>query len=508
VAVVTPAGVSSIGPAELYTYQATAPIVTGVSPNTGSNSGGTVVTINGADFNGATAVSFGGVAATGVTVVSPSQITATSPAGSVGTVDVTVTSPYGTSAVTPADQFTYLPSPTVTSISPTSGPMAGGTAVTVNGTNLTGLVSVTFGGLAASAITVNSSTQLTATAPAATVPGPVDVVVTTNGGSSPTSSADLYTFVAPTPTVTGVSPTSGSTNGGTAVTITGTGFTWASSVWFGNISASFTVNSSTQITATSPAHAAGLVDVLVTTLYGGTSAAVTADHFTYVSPPVIVSLNPGGGPNTGGTVVTITGSSFTGATSVWFGGTRATSFTVNSDSRITATSPAHAVGTVDVTVTTPYGTSPIVPADHFTFNSTNGPSWAVGGGSSPGSAPVRLPPHGQWGQTGGAAPGAVTPMSAASPSGGTPSVPLPGSRVAGPPNTTGQGASNPALAIGVADAPVALPHPMPTEVDPVFVNWSRHGRPNSVLLEPDYFSTLDAMTWSELLALLKHIASA
>ena len=84
-----------------------APTVTSVSPNTGPSSGGTGVTIGGCGFTGATAVQFAGTPATGVVVVSDTQITATSPAHAVGTVDVQVTTPAGTSAIVAADQFTY-----------------------------------------------------------------------------------------------------------------------------------------------------------------------------------------------------------------------------------------------------------------------------------------------------------------------------------------------------------------------------------------------------------------
>lgn len=69
--------------------------------------------------------------------------------------------------------------------------------------------------------------------------------------------------------------------------------------------------------------------------------------------------------------MTITGCGFTGATAVNFGATAATAFTVNTDASISATSPAHAAGTVDVTVTTPSGTSATAPADQFTYQSAN-----------------------------------------------------------------------------------------------------------------------------------------
>ncbi|MDR6769124.1 hypothetical protein J2W88_004432, partial [Acidovorax delafieldii] len=150
---------------------------------------------------------------------SATQITATAPAGT-GTVDVRVTTPIGTSATSAADQYTYVAAPTVTSISPTAGPTGGGTSVVITGTNFTGATAVSFGATAATGFTVNSATQITATAPAGSA-GTVDVRVTTTGGTSATSAADQYTYVA-APTVTSISPTAGPTGGGTSVVITGT----------------------------------------------------------------------------------------------------------------------------------------------------------------------------------------------------------------------------------------------------------------------------------------------
>lgn len=90
-----------------------------------------------------------------------------------------------------------------------------------------------------------------------------------------------------TPTVTSVSPSSGSSAGGTAVTITGTKFASITSVKFGTASASFTVNSTTSITAAAPAGT-GIVDVTISSAYG-TSATSSADQFTYI--PDYVPIN-------------------------------------------------------------------------------------------------------------------------------------------------------------------------------------------------------------------------
>jgi hypothetical protein len=71
---------------------------------------------------------------------------------------------------------------------------------------------------------------------------------------------------------------------------------------------------------------------------------------------------------TGNATVTITGTQFTGAGAVLFDGEAATSFTVNSDTQITAVTPAHAAGTVTITVTTPAGSAE--SASGFTYIET------------------------------------------------------------------------------------------------------------------------------------------
>lgn len=136
-------------------------------------------------------------------------------------------------------------------------------------------------------------------------------------------------------------PTSGSS--GTVVSITGTDFTGATDVSFGGVpAASFTVNSATSITATVASGATGAVSV---TTPSGTASLGT---FTYsVSPITIIDFAPNsGGP---GTVVTINGSNFTGATGISFGGVPATAFTVLSDNQITAVVGNGNTGPVTVT---------------------------------------------------------------------------------------------------------------------------------------------------------------
>src|SRR5262245_7364533 len=100
--------------------------------------------------------------------------------------------------------------PTVTNVNPNTGPTSGGTSVTITRTNCSGATAVSFGGNAAAPFSVNSATQITATAPAGV--GTVDVTVTTAGGTSAISSSDRFTY-GPAPTVTNVNPNTGPTSG-------------------------------------------------------------------------------------------------------------------------------------------------------------------------------------------------------------------------------------------------------------------------------------------------------
>ena len=200
VTVTTPVGTSATSAADQFTYTVAAPTVTGHQPDFGPTTGGTLVTITGTSFTGATAVDFGSMPATNFTVVNDTTVTADSPGG-MGTVDVTVTTPVGVSATSPADQFTYVAAavPTVTGLSPTSGPPTGGTLVTITGTGFTGATAVDFGTTPATNVTVVSATSITADSPAGT--GTVNVTVTTPAGTSATSTADQFAFTTAGPTV-------------------------------------------------------------------------------------------------------------------------------------------------------------------------------------------------------------------------------------------------------------------------------------------------------------------
>jgi hypothetical protein len=167
-----------------------------------------------------------------------------------------------------------IPAPTVTKLTPSSGPTSGFTEVVVHGTNLTG-ASVTIGGKPAPVVSTGS-TAITATVPPST-PGSVTVTVSAYGGT--TTQAAAYTYVA-APSISKITPPSGPTTGSTTVTITGSGFTATSVVQFGaTVAASYTITSSTTIKAVTKPHAAASVAVKVATV-GGTATAPSNYTFT------------------------------------------------------------------------------------------------------------------------------------------------------------------------------------------------------------------------------------
>jgi len=261
------------------------PAVTSVSPNNGPTTGGTSVTITGTNFRSGAMVTFGAAAAINVTVVNSTTITATTPVDSAGVAAVTVTDPDGQSGSL-AGGFTFMPVPTVSSVSPNNGPVAGGTSVTITGTNFVTGATVTFGSASATNVVVVNGNTITATTSAGTA-GAVTVTVTNPGGLSGSLQGG---FIYGSPTVSSISPNNGWTTGGTEVMITGTNFASGATVSFGGAAATNVVVANvTTITATTPAGSAGAVTVTVTNP-GGQSGSL-ASGFTYVVAPPTYSDN-------------------------------------------------------------------------------------------------------------------------------------------------------------------------------------------------------------------------
>ncbi len=270
----------SAGRAHMLAYGEPIPTVASVGPTPGPTSGGGTVTISGTEFAGATGVRFGAAEATGFTVVSATSITATVPAGS-GTVDVTVATPAGRSPAGRLDRYTYQTPPAIDKLSTRSGPVLGGTVVTLTGSEFTAASEVAFGLVTAVEFTVNSPTSITAVAPAAAA-GTVDVRVTNTDGTSAPSSRDHFQF---DPLVEGLTPNTGSPPGGASVTVHGDGFALGSAATtfkFGTTKAkSVDCTSSTTCSVIVPAHEAATVDVRATVNKATSALSPPGDQFAY-----------------------------------------------------------------------------------------------------------------------------------------------------------------------------------------------------------------------------------
>ncbi|HEX9506703.1 MAG TPA: IPT/TIG domain-containing protein, partial [Acidimicrobiia bacterium] len=226
--------------------------------------------------DGATSVSFGGVPASIVSVSGGgTQVVVTTPAHIAGAVDVTVTTADGDVVV--AAGFVYVSPfaavPTVTSLDVSAGPTAGGTTVTITGTNFVdGATTVTFGAVPATVLSVSGDgTQIVVTT-AEHPEGTVDIAVTTPAGS--TDLVDEFTYLPPpgiVPVVVSLDTTRGPVGGGTTVTITGSGFVdGATVVTFGGVAATVLALSGNgaQMVVSTPPHVDGFVDVTATTSSG------------------------------------------------------------------------------------------------------------------------------------------------------------------------------------------------------------------------------------------------
>jgi len=169
-----------------------APAIGGVLSDAGPLKGGNSVTVTGRGFGLIKAVEFGAVRGTGVKVLSTSKLTVHAPPGTGARYITVITALGGASVLTGRSIYNYLPAPSLTSISPRSGPAAGGTKVTITGANFAFVRSVFFGPNRASHLVVVSSSRIIVDSPAGT--GTRDVFVRTAGGATRRHPADRFTY--------------------------------------------------------------------------------------------------------------------------------------------------------------------------------------------------------------------------------------------------------------------------------------------------------------------------
>ena len=254
--------------------------------------------------------------------------------------------------------------PTISAISPDNGPVSGGTPITITGTGFVAGPEILIGGVTATAVTVVSVTQITATTPASATGTGAKVVKITNPDGQNITGAFTYN---PLPALGPVSPDNGRITGGNAITITGSHFVSGATVKIDNAAATnVSFVSAEEIRATTPGGSStGAKDVKVTNPDGG--FIVLPGGFTYNALPTITSpISPDNGLVSGGTAITINGSGFFAGATVAVGGADANGVFVNSG-QMTAATPAGSSGAQNVTVTNPDGGS-VVLTGGFTYN--------------------------------------------------------------------------------------------------------------------------------------------
>ncbi len=325
-----------------------------IGPSSGPANLANPVSITGTSFTAGSIVTFAGVQATNVTVVNTTSITATTPALPPGPAAVVVTSLSG-QVSTPVLTYVFNPPPSITAVAPATGSLSGGTSLSITGANFLPGAHVTVGGLPGSNIVVTGS-AITATT-ASHAAGAADVVVTNPDGQS-SIAPGAYTFLQPPPMITAFAPVSGSSNGGNTVVISGANFLPSPVVNFAGVPAMVTASTSTSITVLTPGESPGAATVSVTNSDGQSGNAGAG--FNYVSPtaaPTLSSISSLSGSTAGGASITLTGTNFVAGAGVTFGGMAASNVSVVNSGTITASTPPHSVGEVNVTVTNPDGQS-------------------------------------------------------------------------------------------------------------------------------------------------------
>ncbi|MEA3019605.1 MAG: hypothetical protein QOI47_1129 [Actinomycetota bacterium] len=275
------------------------------------------------------------------------------------------------------------PTPKVTAVTPTYGPAAGGTQTTITGTGFGSGATVSFGGVAASAVTVQSSTSILATAPAGT--RTVDVRVTTASGTSPVVVQDEFTNTySSNGTTASLSATTTTPGLGVAVTLSASTsknlpkngvlsiVDAATGAVVAQTASGTTTSASVSQTAASTHRYVAQVDNGKGGALQAVSVPVVVTWASNTPRPTVTAVTPISGPSSGGTQTTITGTGFAPGATVSFADRPATAVTVQSATSILATAPAD-TRTVDVTVTVSGATSAINANDEFTNTyATNG----------------------------------------------------------------------------------------------------------------------------------------
>ena len=321
-----------------------------VSPSKVPVDGGVEVTLRGTGLTPETRVSFGGRTARRHVFVDSSLMRVLAPAHPAGQVDLRATNRDET--VTRPGAVTYFAPLRLDTLQPSSGPTAGGQSVTLTGSGFGPGLTVRFGNAKATVTQVGPGGDTAQVTTPAHATGTVDVSLETAGGEA-VLLPGVYSYAdagAPLQ-LHSVTPKRGPASGGIEVVLLGMGLEDPDLTFHFDAAPVTTVleRGPGHVRLRAPAHASGTVDVIARDPGDAARASTLADAFTYLPDLFVDQVTPDQGPGAGGTQVVLRGEGFTGTQKVLFGGVAA-AFTVDSDLQITATTPAHADGTVDLTV--------------------------------------------------------------------------------------------------------------------------------------------------------------
>ena len=292
--------------------------VTSLTPKAGPLGGGTVVTFAGQGFTADTTVLFGGQSSPRVMVVSSTQRRA----------------------------FRYLNEVRLTSVTPPTGPLEGGSRITMEGQGFSGVMTVELAGVPATDVTVGSDSQLTATTPAGVRLGAVDVTVRTSEDAWTAHGAFTYVALDGGFTTFGVFPHVVAQ--GDTVTLTGQGLEQGLlEVSIGGQPAVVGARTFSTAVLTVPARgtAPRRSDVLSSS---GSASSSLSSAVTWRMG--LSAITPAQGPSDGGTAVSLFGTAFPPSPRVWVGALEATGVSVTQETQLDAVTPPGSGGPNDVVV--------------------------------------------------------------------------------------------------------------------------------------------------------------
>ncbi|MCA9514135.1 MAG: IPT/TIG domain-containing protein [Myxococcales bacterium] len=353
----------------IYTDPATlgsAPYIGELFPARGPTTGGTKVSLDGAAFAPGARVAFLPEPAV-IDYTSQSRLVVTAPPHPAGTATVWVTNPDGQS-IRALEDFTYIdPSllgtqPVVSNMTPTRGPTAGGTTVTLTGNYFQSGARVRFGPIDGQ-VTTTSAQQLAVLTPPSPKGGAAVMIVNPDGTQTTAPSAFLFL---PPPDILAINPTRVPASGNVSVTISGSDlvsdpdgilpdvlFCTNYSAGTDCVQASqsyLQANSAgTQLSLLAPAHTPALTDVVVRAPDGQIDIAPAS--FTFSALPAIVSVEPNSGPTAGGTLITLRGQNFQQGAEVRLGTKLCTETVVQDATTVKCKTPAGSAGPIDVILT-------------------------------------------------------------------------------------------------------------------------------------------------------------